>query len=492
MQKYHMLIADDSELKRALLHKIFSSEYILAEPSNRADAMNSIVRHATSLDVVLLDIHMPKADGFEVLCAMAQDRLLDDVPVVIITAYGNLENEERCLDMGASDIINKPFNAGTVTRRVRNVVLARQHRDQLRNTALRLENRLQRSFASIVDTLSAIIEYRNLESGQHILRTKLYTKILLSKVAMENPGYGLSDETIAIISSAAALHDVGKIVIPDAILNKPGPLTESEFAIMKRHATEGSSIVRHLDLDHHEAYLRYAQEIALSHHERWDGKGYPNGLAGDAIPIWAQVTGIVDVYDALTTKRVYKPAYSHKKSVEMILNGECGVFSEELLRCFVKVLPDFESLSRRFADGARNLPQVSLPLPGTPVFEAEPRSGRSLFDEALEVGSTVFFSAELPTGLLCCCRKDSRGFSENFPLSFAQLHEAAVTKVHPDDLYNFKQQTMLLENGIEWKPLSFRWRISGDRYRVIREEFRICTASGGKQYALGLLSAEKT
>lgn len=307
MHKYNMLIADDSDFNRAILRKIFSAEYQIAEASDGVEALAYIKSHGGELSVVLLDILMPNFDGFGVLRSMSQLKLIDAIPVVIITAYGNPNNEERCLEMGACDIINKPFSAGTITRRVRNVVQAHQHRDKLKKLARDLSVRLQRSFSNIVDTLSTIIENRNLESGQHITRTRLYTKVLLKELAASNPSYGLDSAAIETISSAAALHDVGKIVIPDAILNKPGRLTAEEFDVMKKHAAEGGVIVKHLGDGQHEDYLSYAYEIAFCHHERWDGKGYPRGLRGDDIPLCAQVTGIVDVYDALTTRRVYKP-----------------------------------------------------------------------------------------------------------------------------------------------------------------------------------------
>ncbi|MEG1823757.1 MAG: response regulator [Cloacibacillus sp.] len=494
MSKYNMLIADDSELNRAVLHKIFAPEYNISDVSDGSEAMEYIIKNGKTLNVVLLDIYMPKADGFEVLKAMAQRKLLDTVPVVIITGYGNPENEELCLEMGACDIINKPFNAGTIVRRVRNVVQACQHRNKLKEIALSLENKLQRSLVNIIDTLSTIIEYRNLESGQHIVRTRLYTKILLREVAAVNPAYGLTDEKIAAISSAAALHDVGKIVIPDAILNKPGRLTPDEFEIMKTHAAEGSAIVGHLGNDHHEEYLRYAHEIALCHHERWDGGGYPCGLAGGAIPLSAQVTGVVDVYDALTTKRVYKPAYSHDKAVEMIVNGECGVFSAEMMDCFLSAAPKFKVLGDRYSDDAE---ENRLEVPANnlnALWEASEGDAADIscgacFNDALDKYGELFFRVDIPKGRVYFSNQDITSFSAAFSLSFEELDEILAPNVHSDDLYSIKKQTMLIESGIGCDALVFRWHNGGGAFKTVREETHIYKDSKGTgRYALGVLS----
>ncbi len=494
MSKYNMLIADDSELNRVVLHKIFMPEYNISDASDGSEAMEYIIKHGNALNVVLLDIYMPKADGFEVLKMMAQRKLLDTVPVVIITGYGNPENEELCLEMGACDIINKPFNAGTIVRRVRNVVHAYHNRNKLKEIALSLEHKLQRSLVNVIDTLSTIIEYRNLESGQHIVRTRLYTKILLREVAAVNPAYELTEEKIAAISSAAALHDVGKIVIPDAILNKPGKLTPEEFEIMKTHAAEGSAIVSHLGTEHHEEYLRYANEITLCHHERWDGGGYPCGLAGSAIPLSAQVTGVVDVYDALTTKRIYKPAYSHDKAVEMIVNGECGVFSAEMMDCFLSAAPKFKVLGGRYSDDAEECrPTLSsanlTALRGAPKSEAAEISTCVCFNDALDKYGELFFRVDIPTGRVYFSNQNITSFSAAFSLSFEELDEILTPNVHSDDVYSVKKQRMLVESGIGCDALVFRWHNGGGAFKTVREEAHIYKDfKGSGRYVLGVMS----
>lgn len=496
MCDYNMLIADDSGFNKAVLRKIFSSEYHIDEASDGLEAVEYIERHKDELNVVLLDILMPNLDGFGVLRSMAQMKLLDAVPVVIITAYGNPQNEERCLEMGACDIINKPFSAGTVARRVRNVVQAHQHRDKLKELARDLAYKLQRSFVNIVDALSTIIESRSLESGQHITRTRLYTKILLREVAAANPAYGLDAAAIETISSAAALHDVGKIVIPDAILNKPGRLTKEEFEIMKSHAEKGGAIVKQLGDEQQEEYLNYAYEIALNHHERWDGRGYPNGISGDDIPLCAQVTGIVDVYDALTTKRVYKPAYSHEKAIEMILNGECGAFSQEMFDCLVKAARAFKQLGGEYRDDdaketARRAPD-RIGADGTAPGAAPPeqKAGGGRFVEALASCEELFFIADLRSKRIYCSNYNISGFPPCLTTSFSDLMGFAAANVHEEDSYKFRKQVMLMESGVENGGIDFRWRTPNGAYKTVHEEAHIYKDPLGREsYVIGMLSA---
>ncbi len=344
-----ILIVDDSALNRALLKEIFSSDYFIAEASNGVEALEYIRRNAADISVILLDVVMPELDGFGVIAEMSKEGLLEFAPVVIITSENSANNEERLLELGASDIISKPFKAGILTKRVRNVVNSARHTSKLEELASDLTRRLRLSYSGMVDTLSSIIEYRSLESGEHILRTRKFTQIMLEELAKINGSYNLSEKVIEMISSASVLHDIGKIVIPDAILNKPGKLTDEEFAVMKTHALEGSKIVNQFARTHKDEYLRFAYDIARHHHERWDGRGYPDGLCAEQIPLCAQVTGVVDVYDALTTKRVYKDAFSHEKALAMIEGGECGAFSEEMLHCLRNAAPRLKALAEDYS-----------------------------------------------------------------------------------------------------------------------------------------------
>jgi putative two-component system response regulator len=250
--------------------------------------------------------------------------------------------------MGVVDIINKPFNPDIVRRRVQNTVDLYLHKFYLEDMverqmeALELQNeKLKQSNTFIIDALSTAVEFRNQESGQHILRIRALTKILLETLSEMNEKYRLSQEEIDTIASASAMHDIGKIAIADAVLLKPGRLTKEEFEEMKTHTTKGCAILQSINFTGDPTYYAYCYEICRGHHERWDGRGYPDALAGDEIPLWAQVVSLADVYDALTSERVYKPAYEHDVAVKMIMNGECGVFNPELLASFEKIAPEF-------------------------------------------------------------------------------------------------------------------------------------------------------
>lgn len=253
--------------------------------------------------------------------------------------------------MGASDIIMKPFEPHVVKRRVQNAAELNRHRLHLEEMVEEQARKLRESREILMDALSSVIEHRSVETGQHVLRIRMFTKVLLEDVMKHYPEYELNERVITIIASAAALHDIGKISIPDAILNKPGRLTKEEFDLMKTHTEQGCEILSGLDRMDDKEYLRYAFLICRHHHERWDGSGYPDGLKGDGIPICAQAVGIADAYDALTTDRVYKKAIAPDEAFDMILHGECGAFSPKLLECFAHVRARFSELSKKYADG---------------------------------------------------------------------------------------------------------------------------------------------
>jgi response regulator RpfG family c-di-GMP phosphodiesterase len=370
--KNTILIVDDGELNRAILKKIFEGNYAVLEASNGREAMEKMEQIHDYLAVVLLDIVMPEMDGLAVLAAMGERGLLKKVPVILITAEESPEVEKRSYDLGAADMIKKPFDPYIVRRRVENMIELYRHKNFLeqmverQTRALRGQTeklkeqtrmlrrqteRLERFNEMVIDTLSTVVEYRNLESGQHIRRIRRFTGALLNKLASyHGEEYGLAPEIITTITSASAMHDIGKIAIPDSVLCKPGRLTTEEFEIMKGHTVKGCEILDTLSGMEDQVYLHCAKNICRYHHERWDGGGYPDGLKGEAIPISAQVVAIADVYDALTTHRVYKPAFPHERAVEMILGGECGAFSPRILRCFKEVLPEFQNFARTYAD----------------------------------------------------------------------------------------------------------------------------------------------
>lgn len=367
-----LLLVGDMDSDRALLRGIFSSSYHLLEAENPDQARLLLKQNSDCIAAVLADISLSDHQEVRSLsCACSPDTETQIPFLLIITPLGTGQQEELAFTLGATDVILKPYTTFAIQRRVQIIVGFFVHKWNLEKMVVEQRETIRKSNQVMVDALSAIIEHRSAESGNHVLRIRRFTKILLEDVAQNCPEYGLTPETIDIIANAADLHDIGKISIPDAILNKPGKLTPAEFETMKTHTTVGSELVQQLSGIGDTEYLRYAYNIALYHHERWDGNGYPRGLAGDEIPICAQVVGIADVFDALTTARVYKPAFPCTQAVNMILNGECGTFSPKLLACFKHVRPQFVALAAQYSDGRSPKDDaITLPLPG-PVWKTE-------------------------------------------------------------------------------------------------------------------------
>ncbi|MDL2327442.1 response regulator [Ruminococcaceae bacterium OttesenSCG-928-A11] len=340
-QKKKLLVVDDIQLNRLILTELFSEDYEVIEAENGEAAMALISLFGTEIAIVLLDIVMPVMDGFEVLQRMNASGLMSTLPVILITGENDDEKALKGYALGASDMISKPFNPDVVARRVQNVVELYAHKQdlerKLREQKEMLEKqaeRLRQSNQFVIDALSTTVEFRDSESGDHINRIRTLTKVMLEAMRDDYP---LTDEEIEAISNASAMHDIGKIAIPDSILMKPGPLTKEEFEVMKTHTVKGCDILTRVKSAQDQDYFTYCYEICRHHHERWDGRGYPDGLKGDEISIWAQATSLADVYDALTSPRVYKGAYDHDTAVRMILNGECGEFNPKLLASFQAV-----------------------------------------------------------------------------------------------------------------------------------------------------------
>lgn len=348
-----LLVVDDMQINRMILRALFEGEYELLEAEDGEQALTLMRRNQKRIAAVLLDLMMPVKDGYAVLKEAAADEALSRIPIVVITADHMPESEVRVFDLGASDIITKPFESRSVKRRIQNVVELYQHKLHLEDLVEAQAAQIRESNTALIDGLSSVIEHRSLESGQHIRRIRGFTRILLREVAREHPEYGMTPQTIEVIASASSLHDIGKIAIPDAILNKPGRLTSQEFKVMQTHTLRGCEILVGLDRMREPEYLSYAYNICRYHHERWDGKGYPEGLRENNIPIYAQVVSVADCFDALTTDRVYKKAIPQNEAYNMILQGECGAFSGDLLECFKNVQPEFFELSREYADGLR-------------------------------------------------------------------------------------------------------------------------------------------
>ncbi len=347
MKREQILIVDDEEVNRELLKMIFSSEYDILEASNGEEAIEQIGK-STNLSLILLDIVMPVMDGFGVLEYMKEQKFLDLIPVILITSESPMDSEDRAYDYGIADVMHKPFYPTIVKRRAKNIIELYQDKHNMEErlkeqemTIRRQERRIREGNEFMIDALSSVVEFRNLETGDHIRRIKYFTKILLKYLDKYFPKYNLTPEMIDEITRASALHDIGKIGISDAILLKPGKLTPEEFEIMKKHTTIGCGILESFHKTYSDTFYKHCYEICGYHHERWDGKGYPNGLVGEQIPISAQIVGVADAYDALVSERVYKSAYTNEEAYDIILSGGCGQFSPDMMECFKLAREDF-------------------------------------------------------------------------------------------------------------------------------------------------------
>ena len=342
MEKEKILIVDDSEMNRSILADMLD-DYDIVEAENGAQAISILSKEYSTLSLVLLDIVMPQLDGFGVMEAMNQNGWIDDIPVIIISAVNGSSEVERAYELGATDFIARPFDALIVHRRVVNTLLLYVKQKRLIRIIEEQVNENERYNDLMIDILSQIVEFRNGESGEHIRRVRMLTQLLLNELMQKTDRYPLTASDISLICTASALHDIGKIITDEKILNKPGRLTPEEFEIMKQHAPAGAEILGKLKTHQTEPIVKTAMEICRWHHERYDGKGYPDGLEGDEIPISAQVVALADVYDALTSKRVYKPPYTHKQAINMIYNGECGAFNPILLECLTQISPQLQN-----------------------------------------------------------------------------------------------------------------------------------------------------
>ena len=341
-EKSQILLVDDSKMNRMMLREILGDGYHILEAENGQECLETLQAEAGNIALVLLDINMPGMDGFEVLKAMNANHTIEDIPVIMISSEDSDAAIRRSYELGASDYVNRPFDARIVYRRVTNTIklYAKQRRlvqmvsDQIRAR----ENNTD----MLVGVLSHIVEFRNGESGAHVRHIRIITELLLHRLLEISSNYSITAEQQDMIPLASALHDIGKIGIDEKILNKPGKLTPEEFKVIQTHSMLGAKMLHDLDGFAEQPLLQTAYEIARWHHERWDGRGYPDGLKGDEIPISAQLVSLADVYDALTSERCYKKAFSHEKAVQMILNSECGAFNPLLLQCLTDIQADLK------------------------------------------------------------------------------------------------------------------------------------------------------
>ena len=324
-------------MNRSILADMLGDEYEILEAENGAEAVSAIQKYRMEIDLLLLDIVMPEMDGFEVLTVMNRNEWIEDIPVIMISAETSPAHIERAYNLGVTDFITRPFNAMVVHRRVVNTTLLYAKQKKLVSMVADQIYEKERQNSLMIEILSHIVEFRNGESGQHVLHIRMLTELFLNRLVLKTDRYNLSPADIPLITTASALHDVGKISIPDEVLNKPGRLTDAEFAAMKRHTVIGASMMEAVPVHTTEPLVKVARDICRWHHERWDGRGYPDGLKGDDIPISAQIVALADVYDALTSARVYKPPFPHEKAVQMITNGECGAFNPLLLEILQEV-----------------------------------------------------------------------------------------------------------------------------------------------------------
>ena len=341
-EKSKILLVDDSKMNRMMLTEILGDGYHILEVENGRECLETLQAEAGNIALVLLDINMPVMDGFEVLKAMNANHTIEDTPVIMISSEDSDAAIRRSYELGASDYVNRPFDARIVYRRVTNTIkLYAKQRRLVQMVSEQIRAR-ENNTDTLVGVLSHIVEFRNGESGAHVRHIRIITELLLRRLLEISSRYSITAEQQDMIPLASALHDIGKIGIDEKVLNKPGKLTPEEFEVMKTHSMLGAKMLHDLDNFAEQPLLQTAYEIARWHHERWDGRGYPDGLRGDEIPISAQLVSLADVYDALTSERCYKKAFSHEKAVQMILNGECGAFNPLLLQCLTDIQADLK------------------------------------------------------------------------------------------------------------------------------------------------------
>ena len=335
--RQQILIVDDSELNREILSEMLHTDFRILEAEDGAQALEMLQQQGTGISLVLLDIIMPVLDGFGVLSYMAREHIIEDIPVIMISSDDSEKNIRRAYELGDSDYISRPFDAKVVYQRVFNTIKLYAKQRRLITLVTDQIYEKEKSSRMMVSILSQIVEFRNGESGLHVRHINILTEMLLDRLMQKTGRYHLNWNEQYLITLVSSLHDIGKIGIDEKILNKPGRLTAEEFEEMKKHTVIGEEILCSLELYQNELLVKVAREICRWHHERYDGRGYPDGLKGEEIPISAQVVSLADVYDALVSDRVYKKAYSHEKAIQMILNGECGVFNPLLLECLLDI-----------------------------------------------------------------------------------------------------------------------------------------------------------
>ena len=335
--RQQILIVDDSEMNRAILTEILQKDYRILNAEDGEQCIEILEQKGTAISLILLDLVMPKMDGFEVLAVMNKKQWIEDIPVIMISSEDSAKFIQKAYEFGVTDYIGRPFDAKVVYQRVFNTIKLYAKQRHLLSLITRQIYEKEHSNRIMITILSQIVEFRNGESGPHVMHINILTELLLEQLMKRSNDYHMTWSEQQMIVTASSLHDIGKIGIAESILNKPGRLTDEEFEIMKTHTLIGASILEKMELYQDEPLVQIARDICRWHHERYDGRGYPDGLKGDQIPISVQVVALADVYDALVSERVYKKAYSHEQALRMILNGECGAFNPLLLQCLMDI-----------------------------------------------------------------------------------------------------------------------------------------------------------
>ena len=472
-EKKRLLIADDSRFNQQLLTEILSDSYEYLYANDGAQAL-ALLGGQNRIDLVLLDINMPKLNGFQVLEVMNQRHWIEELPVVIISADDNDASIRRAYDLGVDDYIQRPFHDPVVQRRVENNLALYARQKHLAELAEEQVYQREKANNAIINILSHVVESKNHESGAHLLHVRTVTELLLRQIAKVTGRYRLTQADISMIVTVSALHDIGKIDIPEEILNKPGKLTPEEFEIMKRHTVIGDELLRDVPLPPGDPLLRTAHEICRWHHERYDGRGYPDGLRGEAIPISAQVVALADVYDALTSERCYKAAIPHDEAIRMILSGECGAFNPLLLSCleavdgqlreYAKYSPtdlDYQHESHLLA--AEMLQQSALPYEGRAWRLLHIQQERADFFARQCGGIQFWFDRWTQTVILTDRRTPE---TQQHVLALAEGDRESL--LYPADLARLRQA--MAEATAECPEVSMQVRLAADgdprRYRL--------------------------
>ena len=356
-KKQKILIVDDAKFNRDILKEILGDAYNYLEAENGNQAIQMIGENI-GIDLMLLDINMPQMNGFEVLKIMKRSQCIAETPVIMISSEDAVDTMRKAYELGITDYITRPFDSVIVKKRVQNTLGLYMNQKHLINVVYDQVYEKEENNNIMIRIMGNILGSRNSESREHILHIKTATEMMLRQLVKVTDAYPLTEADIALITTASSLHDIGKIRIPEEILNKPGRLTDEEFKIMKTHSELGAAIIKDMDFPQDHPLVHTAWEISRWHHERWDGKGYPDGLKGEEIPICAQVVSIVDVYDALTSERCYKKAFDHDTAIQMILDGQCGQFNPILLKCLKELSIQLSKMSGKEMDDNKHYHEI--------------------------------------------------------------------------------------------------------------------------------------